>query len=98
MGKIKKAVVVVLKKQIFFGTDSIALFDLWDLRINSFCNQINTVTTSNITATEKFRTESKRKISKGLETCAKANAKFKVKENAFRPKESEPFCSLRSNQ
>ena len=66
VGETKKAVVLVLKKNKnitnLFGTDGIALIDLWYLPINSFCNQVNTVTTSNITATEKFKTELKRKF------------------------------------
>ena len=41
---------------------SIVIFDIWDLLINSFCNQVNTVTTSNITAIAKFKTELKRKF------------------------------------
>ena len=74
------------------GTDDIALFDLWDLPINSFSNQVNTVTTSNITATEKLKTEFKKFLeifSESFETCAEAI--FKVKENAtpvFRPNRS----------
>ena len=63
VGKIKKAVVLVLKNTTnLFGTDGIALFDLWDLPIYSFCNQVNAVTTSNITTTQKFKTELKRKF------------------------------------
>ena len=63
MGKIKKAVVLVLKNTTnLFGMDSIALFDLWDLPINLFFNQVNLVTTSNITELEKFKTGLKRKF------------------------------------
>ena len=57
------------------------------------------VTTSNITVTEKIKTELKRKFpevfSEDHWTFTKANAKFK--ENAtqvFRPKRSVPFAAL----
>ena len=60
------------------------------------------VNTSNISATEKLKTELKRKFSEvfsGLETCTKAKVKFDVKENAtpvFRPKRSVLFAALDS--
>ena len=67
-GETKKAVVLVLKNTTNLFR---IIFDLWDLPINSFCNQINMVTASNITATENFKTELKRKFPEdfsGLET------------------------------
>ena len=98
MGKIKKAVVLVLKNtKNLFRTDGIALFDLWDLPINSFGNQVIMVTTSNITKTENVKTKLKRKFpevfffSEGFGTCTKTKAKFEVKNNAtpvFKPKRS----------
>ena len=70
-----------------FRTDGIALFDLWDLPINLFCNQVNMVTTSTIMATEKFKTELKRMFpevfSEGLGMCTKANLKFKKMQNQY---------------
>ena len=55
MGKTKGAVVLVLKNTMnLFVTDSIALFDLWDLHIYSFCNQVNMVTTSTIKKNSKL--------------------------------------------
>ena len=47
MGKINRAVILKNPTNLF-GTDGIAFIDLWDLRINSFRNQVNSVTTSNI--------------------------------------------------
>ena len=38
-----------------FGTDWIALFDLWDLPINSFCCKINIVCSRVNMATTKFK-------------------------------------------
>ena len=83
-----------------FRTDGIALFDLWNLPINFFSNQVNMVTTSTIMATEKNQNWIQRKflkVSSGLGTCIKAKTKFKVKENAtpvFSPKRSVPLVAL----
>ena len=87
----------MLKNTInLLGTDRIALFDRWDIPINSFCNQVNMVAT----VTEKFKTELKsfqKFFSEGHGTCTKAKAKFEVKGNAtpvFRPKRSVPFAAI----
>ena len=76
MGQTEKAVVLKLKNTTnLIGTDGTALFDLWDLLINSFSKQVNRVTTSNMTAIENFKKTIKKKVpisfSKGLGTCTK---------------------------
>ena len=63
-----------------FGTNGLDLFGLWDRPISSFCNQVNTAATSNITAIETFKIE-KKNVSRSFLEGPNANKKFKVKEN-----------------
>ena len=99
--KTKKSLVLVLKNTTNLLPSCIALFNLWDLPINSFSNQVKTATYYG--KKKKIKTELKRKFpevfSECLGTCTKAKAKFKVKENAepeFKLKRSVPFAAFDS--
>ena len=67
-----------------FGADWLALFDLWDLSVNSFCNKINIVTASVKSVTKKLKNESNEfpmSLLRKSGHVRKIKAKFELKEN-----------------
>lgn len=59
VGKARKTVVFVLKNTPnLFGTNCTALFDLWGVPINSFCNNVHIIPSSR-TANDQLKSEMK---------------------------------------
>ena len=95
-GITKKLKVFVLKNtENVFGSDWFQKFNLWDQPINTFCQEVECITTE----AEKIKMELKSSFpevfSPGLFKCTKIKAKFELKENArpiFREKRNLPFA------
>ena len=96
-GITKKLKVFVLKNtENLFGSDWFQKFNLWDQRINTFCQKVECITAE----AEKIKMELKvsfpEVFSAGLGKCIKIKAKFELKENTrpiFRNKRNVPFAA-----
>ena len=85
MGKIHKLKAYAFLGSVnLFGTDSIVLFNLWELPINSFCNKVDVIENYKLKQTERFimdlKNEFPRIFSEGLGLCTKTVVKFELKE------------------
>ena len=85
------------RSQNFFSTNCMEAFDLFNVPINTFCNNVDRSSTN----TEKLKREPKANFpkffSKGLGFCSNVKAKFELEEDAtsiFWPKKQVVFAAM----
>ena len=96
--KIKKTKIFVMRNtNNLFGTDAITKFNLWDLPISSFCNNIEEYKDDSQNIKKEIKKTFPEVFSEGLGRCTKMTAKIKLKKNVqqvFRKKRSIPFAAI----
>ena len=83
-----------------FGTDVITKFNLWDLPISSFCNNIEKYKDDSQNIKEEIKKTFPEVFSEGLGRYTKMTAKIKLKKNVqpvFRKKMKHSFRCYRQN-